>query len=1362
MSDEFGGIEVDEFGGVAVAESDGFGGVPVDAELTPQQERRAALQSQLESERRAGDRWEMLGNALSFAEQQAGRIASNPIGSMIGPIVDAPLDAVFNRSPEEGQRLEKAFAAPTINLPRAGQAETVPGQVAAGVYNAGAELLAAFSSPGALAILPAAVNRAVLTAWVSGMAAHAPERLAKAHELYKAGDTQGAVQEVAGTAAELGLAELGRRHVMGRDTISAKDIEGQPRLVIDQSGGVVDPVSPDLVARNLAAPGTVRPTEQRAMASPIEGRERPAEVIFERMPVFNTAGEVVEVQRVPRIREMQFEEPSIIVPEPKLLKPGVEGGKLPERRQGFQRTAEDFIQEAGDRRQETGVPSPISELPTANAERPAQTREAPQSPETKVTGSNVRKGTEMPAEVGEAAVGSPSPAPETVPEKPAKETKGTKGREPGLISGTAAEAWADRVIATDPRTKTRSSLSPIDPEVFAAMVVKGAAHMERGARDFATWARKMIAEHGDTIRPHLRSVFEASQRGLAKTGQDAATFRQRKLAKRGSTSNQVDPEHRAALREDPAAFYDPQNVVNERQRVAQLTNQELAQSPIIGAPGEANPTGVLAKLELYKRLVAAGERDAAWGVFKEMMAAGTQMGQLINQFKQLSGATADGVLLALDRRLAEGGYDRLRPDDRLRVRVLSGEAIKAEGRVSALEEAWQKNPSAENFKALFEAKQAAQVRQERLAYVVRGLSPRSGWDVQVAKMQGGLMQVKSLVANVVGNVTGLGAEQYVRTQAAFTDMVDAALRGLPRTATVGPARGSRAALREMGRSWRDVLHILKEGGTPEELSKADVMDPIKPLAAWRDVLAGRVNGPRVNGKIPMGHKMVIAAEMTPGAMVASTFLRAMAAADLPTRRAARARAVVERIKLDELNGGPKWSPEKVRQATIMPELFFDRATLDRIEHTAAEATYQQKNPVTRYAQAGMNALPGPVKFLARGVLPFMNTPLNFAQRMFEYVPAFAAAKLARHIWKGERREAHLTAGRFVLGTVMATAGAYLYSKGLLAPPLDDTDEQQKARILSGTVLPPNHVNLSALDRVRNGGSASFQAGDRTADITRAMGFLGIIIASSAAIGRTAEKNPVPDSASSQLLADEMIHRPMQSMSYLVDQSILRGTAELLDALRKKDYDRWLTTYMEALVSSEVPNVLAAVSRVQRDFKPVLKDEGFIGTFENVLRNRIGFTGAAKDLPLKRDLRGRPIPETPEGAHPLLYQFFDITRGQEVPNDAAAEHIYRLWRTTGDTTVIPTPPGNSLSWRRKTYTLTPAQTSRLQELVGEARFAILDPLMENPAFLNAPVRAQAARLKKVYEYGLERGQHLFWREHGVDLEEKQRPAGFALP
>lgn len=73
--------------------------------------------------------------------------------------------------------------------------------------------------------------------------------------------------------------------------------------------------------------------------------------------------------------------------------------------------------------------------------------------------------------------------------------------ESGYLSGSRLEKWADRTIAQG------RVLSGIDPELLAAFAVKGAAVLERGIRDFGKWSAAMVKQFGESIRPHLESIY---------------------------------------------------------------------------------------------------------------------------------------------------------------------------------------------------------------------------------------------------------------------------------------------------------------------------------------------------------------------------------------------------------------------------------------------------------------------------------------------------------------------------------------------------------------------------------------------------------------------------------------------------------------------------------------------------------------------------------------------------------------------------------------------------------------------------------------------------------------------------------------
>ncbi len=207
----------------------------------PRVVKQADLAAQLKAERHRGDYWEGVANRADALASTVVEPLSRPVSGAIGRALDVPLDATLNRDqPELQHSAERLLRAPGIDLPRAGEAPTPGGKVAAALYNASADLLAMASSPDAAAVLPAGVNKLVLTTWLAQMVGQQPERVMTAAQLVREGKPQQAMQEIALGVGELGLAELGRRHLMPSDGITAADVEGAPRLNVNGRGEVVD------------------------------------------------------------------------------------------------------------------------------------------------------------------------------------------------------------------------------------------------------------------------------------------------------------------------------------------------------------------------------------------------------------------------------------------------------------------------------------------------------------------------------------------------------------------------------------------------------------------------------------------------------------------------------------------------------------------------------------------------------------------------------------------------------------------------------------------------------------------------------------------------------------------------------------------------------------------------------------------------------------------------------------------------------------------------------------------------------------------------------------------------------------------
>jgi hypothetical protein len=55
----------------------------------------------------------------------------------------------------------------------------------------------------------------------------------------------------------------------------------------------------------------------------------------------------------------------------------------------------------------------------------------------------------------------------------------------------------------------------LDPTQLIDLSIIGAEHIAKGLSNFAKWSAKMVSEFGETIRPHLKTVFDASEQRLA-------------------------------------------------------------------------------------------------------------------------------------------------------------------------------------------------------------------------------------------------------------------------------------------------------------------------------------------------------------------------------------------------------------------------------------------------------------------------------------------------------------------------------------------------------------------------------------------------------------------------------------------------------------------------------------------------------------------------------------------------------------------------------------------------------------------------------------------------------------------------------
>lgn len=1111
-----------------------------------------------------------------------------------------------------------------------------------------------------------------------------------------------------------------------------------------------------------------RVSYQREAEAPLPERTQEALAIQPEKPVTLEPTE----KRIGRVFEHDGKQFEIVVKEtsvPGLIRVvGVHRTDVPRAEGGAGRT--DLMNAIGPSGIKSAMREVLNEFPNANeiefyrASKEGQRRYVRMPiPETEKPPAAITEGgeqvvppkpaSEIPAETG-AVTAAPEQAAirEATTETPlAQELQPTKG----IITGRAIEKWADDTL--------RGGATHLGPDVLAAYMVKGAALIERGVINFAEWSARMIEEHGPKIEPHLKVLFAAAQAtvkrdpvgesGTLKSSREIVEQRirqmtegedvkMRKSAARATESPAIPEPVQERIATSPESFYKVQPNELVEQAVKRMSDTDL-----MSVPADSN-LFVASRLEAANRLFNAGNMEGGYRVFEELEKQGTSFGQNINQFKRLPGTLPEHTAFVINQKLKNSGKDPLTERQEADVIQRTKVSKKADSDLDVATEAWRKNPTEENARLAQEALKNAENAAINLQRFMSRYEPKSTASILKSILQGNLLTPISQTANLFGNISFLPFRALDRTVASGMDIIDNYLSGRPREISAAPIGGTAASVRGAIEGAKKIPEVLFRG--TGDTIKGETRAGLHPVEAWINQFSKNPEMPTTGGKLTLKDRANLVLEGTLG-VPAEMMLRGLGAGDVPFKEAARSRVITEQLRLHKVPQS-QWS-----MARKFPELFFDRKTMEQIQGDTLQAVFQRNSKTIGHLMNWIRGRGDTFDLAVATVAPYKLTPWNLVSEILSYNPVVAFARSAYDVSKGNSRSAKLNAGKLYVGTMLTAAGWWLYQNGLLAPSLDERTEAQKARVLSDEVLPPNHINISGLERKLKGGDPAFQPGDRTVDIFRAGGLAGSMFYMAANIGRGLEKQP--ESGSMDQIGALVRQSILEQARFGLNQSFLSGVEGLLTAVKDGNTDSYVRQYMNTVLSIPFPNSLATLSRATRENQPEFRAEGFTKQVENTIRNKLGFAGLDDYLPLKRGLWGEPLPQTPKGANALFYHFFDISKNRQVTDDPVPIELYRLWRSTADTRAIPSLPENTLTREGTTYTLTPEQRSHYAELVGKYRRQIVDAMVINPEFQKLSNEGKLDKLDSAYRIGMKIGKEQFWNETKSALQPKGARAGF---
>jgi hypothetical protein len=927
-----------------------------------------------------------------------------------------------------------------------------------------------------------------------------------------------------------------------------------------------------------------------------------------------------------------------------------------------------------------------------------------------------------------------------------------------------------------------------------AIVAKGTKHESQSIpSDINTWTQvgfnpdrhSYFYDRADGITPVVGGD-EAVQIGNTvfvknpQTG-DPTSFRfqrpeekTRKFAGRVAEAESVPEEVRQTVRQSPESQYEQQKVNEVVDRASSMTMTQLAADM---ADPESN-TRVASGMETFSRQINSGDMVGASSTALSLSKSGTTWGQLINQFKLLNSSTPEGLVRLVQDSLANKKRPPLTQqqaailmDGASRLKLADNEVLAA-GRVAR--EAFAANDVTAINQSIKQLDLADAKRSEIdviLNEAISKINPADAADLFISMVQGSVMGPISIVRNVVGNainypLRGLGDAGAALIDATFSKDKNNSYNIRARTVD---------RIDAIGRSLPAVAKTLLKGSNamPYELGTS-IGNPLNFQRAWR-----RIAEDFAAGKIGSALSPRNLTEATIG-ILPDIMLRLTQATDIPFRQAERARIISEIGRTKGL------SEAQIQIAVRDPKLAFvtdveaqrgrrgfTEDDLATIETESARSVFQQDNKATK-AVAGIN------RFIknelgSTGYIPyrlislFQKTPINVAAEALQFTPAGALQDWS----KMTPRDRNIAASRIAVGAMVTTAFGYLYHKGIITPNLDTAGETNKARELAkaGGVMPPGTINLSAVKRLVGGGKTEFQGGDTVVDLSSlgTAGALGIMAG-------TALRQSERGRTNEELMTTVFKGVPTSGLNFVMEQQFLKGTSDFIKLLSQESsnsMDRWLKNLAVTAATPLAPAVLGSVRRAERDKLPVIGGQSFIKDTVDELNQRYAALGLAipgvKDpnaMPVRRDLWGQAVEQTPKGSNPWVYQFFNAWKAREIDADPLNTSIYTIWRRTADNSAIPSVPSPSLTWKQKTYErMAPEQFDRYSELVGQYRRLRAEQEFMRPRFQQGGDERKLKLLQRAYDDGLLIAKKQFVRElvqSGQTLTPVAARRGFQQP
>mgnify|MGYP003639254586 FL=1 len=803
-------------------------------------------------------------------------------------------------------------------------------------------------------------------------------------------------------------------------------------------------------------------------------------------------------------------------------------------------------------------------------------------------------------------------------------------------------------------------------------------------------ARSVAADMSNAQRDKLMNSPEARNSGQILFSRNSDNVL-RQFAKKAAEN--VSGATRAKILKDPENYITPMKFKEIKKDLKTYTDEELVyevqRDQLQEIAKSQENIGVLAGAEVIRRAIEKGNTAALPDLIRDLAAVGTTAGRLLRAFGEMKKSTPEGMLSIFKSKVEERGNTLSKPAEEKLLNIVKQLYRQKEIYNKAAEKAVNTGQDEGEVKKAYEGLQKI---KKDLSTLANTTIERGYGDILTMMVQGNLFTPLTHMKNVGGNIINiLGFQIY--DPIAFP--IEKAMNAMGIPSKVDRSFSLNAyfqAYQSMIKSFPKTTLEQVKGYDPEAESEWTLERNLFPLRSAIALFSNRQDLPlNSKGRKSINQQLKLALQSMPQSVSADINFRALTVGDVPFRSFGEVAFLHQVAKKRGLKGNAKkmflkYPPKKV---------------LEQAQQQGAMLTFQKPSSASQFAMntvndfqknigGALNKMPGFgrgrlldgeqfVKFATRAaLLPFVATPTNIINETLTFlVPPYAIMRMSKAMSQGDAKEASQHAAKAMVGLTMISGALVLIKEGLFSGPVGfQTGEDEKKRNIRRMTTGVNSVNVSGLNRYLNGEDHSYREGDVIRNV-EALGILGTSLTGVALSvneeeleGRSFDITE-PAEAITRVLGLDASGVP----TAMLKQSFLQGADGLLKVLATEDetaQDKYLARFVAGMFragsSAALPNWLGTISRYTN---PYLPDRTFDPdkSWTQQAKDQISFTlkermFMSENLPVALDWRGREVKTTPEGADPLTYHFFDVTRAREGTSDPVANEAQRLFDETG--------------------------------------------------------------------------------------------------